>query len=128
MAETHDVTVTGVLRIEIPDPAIKLTLTFEPTSDGDSWDPERLSAALQERGVKEGYTTEALADFLREAAKAKDGPVSKDLITGVAPQDPNRTLSRGTKPPKNPSPLPTRKQPSWPKNPLRKFLKRSAKR
>lgn len=102
MAETHDVTVTGVLRIEIPDPAINLTLTFEPSADGDSWDPERLSAALQERGVKEGYSIDALADFLREASKAKNGPISRELITGVAPQEPAPDVVTWDDPPEEP--------------------------
>lgn len=88
MAETKEFTVKGVLKIEIPEPATSLTLTFEPSSDGDGWDAERLSAALQERGVKDGYSPNALAEFLEGAAKTKGSPTSKQLLTGVPPKEP----------------------------------------
>ncbi|MFP4211043.1 MAG: flagellar assembly protein A [Alkalispirochaeta sp.] len=86
MTETTDVTVTGVLKIEIPDPPVTLTLTFEPTSDGDTWDPPRLVAALRERGVREGFSESAPAEFLQAAAKAKSGPHTIELISGHPPQ------------------------------------------
>ncbi len=85
MAEGKIVTVTGVLRIEIPNPPIKLTLTFESSEDGDAWDPERLEAALNERGVKEGVSRESLAEFLTSAGRAKDGPYTRDLLSGKEP-------------------------------------------
>jgi uncharacterized protein len=86
MAEVKNVTVTGVLKIVIPDPAVKLTLTFETSEDGDTWDPERLEAALNERGVKEGITRESLAEFLNAAGRSKDGPFTRDILTGKPPQ------------------------------------------
>lgn len=88
MADAQTLTVTGVLKIEIPDPATSLTLTFEPSADGDSWDADRLTAALQERGVREGYTSAALDEFLETAAKTKGSPTSKELLTGVPPKQP----------------------------------------
>lgn len=80
-------TVTGLLKIEIPEPAVTLTLLFEPSPDGDAWDPQRLEAALHERGVRDGYTTDDLADFLRSAARdSGKGPFSRELLRGVPPR------------------------------------------
>ena len=85
MAESPN-PVTGVLRIEIPDPALSLTLTFEAGEEGDQWDADRLAHAVAERGVKEPLHDQ-LAAFLQHAASTK-GPVTKTLLEGSPPELP----------------------------------------
>lgn len=79
-------TVSGVLKIEIPSPALSLTLTFEKSDDGDSWTAERLQAALDERGVR-NVTLADLETFIGDAAAA-DGPLERTLLEGTPPELP----------------------------------------
>lgn len=86
MAEQQSV-VTGVLKIEIPTPALSVTLTFQRTADGDSWDAERLAAALSERGVRD-VPADKLSAFLGRAAAA-EGSLAETLLEGTPSELPS---------------------------------------
>ncbi len=88
MTDAETVTVTGILKIEIPDPAISLFLIFEPSDDGDHWTPGKIAASLRERGITAGYSQEKLAAFLKKARHAPGKPFRHELIKGTAPEDP----------------------------------------
>ncbi|WP_018525673.1 flagellar assembly protein A [Alkalispirochaeta alkalica] len=80
---------SGVLKIDIADPALKVVLTFEASNDGDEWTPATLGAALAERGIENVPGQAVLAEFLKTAAaSAGKGPVSAEVATGIAPVQP----------------------------------------
>jgi hypothetical protein len=79
--------VTGVLRIEIPTPALSVTLTFEVSEDGDEWDAQRVANAVAERGVK-GVPEEQILRLLTEAV-TNGGPVAATVLEGTPPELPS---------------------------------------
>ncbi|SIQ34269.1 hypothetical protein SAMN05920897_10777 [Alkalispirochaeta americana] len=80
---------SGILKIDIADPALKVVLTFEASNDGDEWTPETLAAALAERGLEKRPDHSVLSEFLKKAAaSAGKGPVSAEVVTGIAPVQP----------------------------------------
>ena len=83
MAERTD-SIVGILKIEIPTPALSVSLTFEAAEDGDTWDVDRLAAALGERGVT-GVSAGDLETFVKTAASAS-GPVSRTVREGTPPE------------------------------------------
>lgn len=86
MAE-HESAVTGVLKIDIPNPALTVSLVFQRSEDGDSWDTERLAAALTERGLRD-VPGETLASFLGRAATA-EGSLAETIREGSPPELPS---------------------------------------
>jgi uncharacterized protein len=79
--------VTGVLRIEIPSPALSVTLTFEVSEEGDEWDVQRVAGALAERGVT-GVPEDQILRLLKEATSA-GGPVAATVLEGSPPELPS---------------------------------------
>ncbi|TVR71775.1 MAG: DUF342 domain-containing protein [Spirochaetaceae bacterium] len=78
----------GVLKITIDDSALKVTLTFEATADGDEWTEDRIVEALRERGVKTDILGENIAAFLRSASAGGSGIHSDVVLKGIAPVPP----------------------------------------
>jgi uncharacterized protein len=79
-------TLKGILQIEIDEQALKVNLTFESTSDGDSWSEERIVSALWERGIQESIPEDKLRAFLKKASTT--GPVSEVILKGIPPVEP----------------------------------------
>jgi len=80
-----DGAVHGVLKIDIDDDKLAVTLHFEKSSDGDEWTAERLGAVLKERGVQGELKLQTLTDFLSTAAKTGQGPHEAVVLRGVEP-------------------------------------------
>lgn len=83
----HAESVTGLLKIEIPTPALSVSLTFQANDDGDAWDVDRLASALGERGVP-AVPRETLQAFITTARSSKD-TVSTTVLEGTEPELPS---------------------------------------
>lgn len=81
-------TLTGVLKINVDEDALKVSLTFEETSDGDNWTEEGVIAAIEERGIDVRPPRERLAAFLRRASTGGEGPVTEVIVEGTPPVQP----------------------------------------
>ncbi|MEX2444942.1 MAG: flagellar assembly protein A [Alkalispirochaeta sp.] len=86
MAERAE-SVTGLLKIDIPTPALSVSLTFQVSDDGDEWDADRLSAALKERNAPD-VPRDTLAAFIENARSSSD-TVSTTVLEGIEPELPS---------------------------------------
>ncbi|MFW5695494.1 MAG: flagellar assembly protein A [Alkalispirochaeta sp.] len=86
MAE-HLESVTGLLKIEIPTPALSVSLTFHPGDEGDEWDADRLMAALGERNLP-AVPRDTLDAFIRKA-RASSETVRTTVLEGTDPEPPS---------------------------------------
>ena len=94
MAEQGN-SLTGILKVEIPNPALSVVLTFETSGDGDEWTAERLAETIRERGVSVP-TVDTLNGFLRKASAA-NGTYQDTVIEGTPPETPSpETVSWNT--------------------------------
>jgi uncharacterized protein (DUF342 family) len=79
------VTVNGSLELRIDESGLEATLVFSPDPEGPQWDPQKINALLEQRGVREGVESKAL-DVLFDPEKGD----SKRIIIvarGSEPQE-----------------------------------------
>jgi hypothetical protein len=82
-----EVSVVGVLKLEIPEDGSFLDAIITPNADeGDRWTPDKLLELLEERGVKEGYSRESLAEALRQISTSSETSPRVRLVESVAPK------------------------------------------
>jgi uncharacterized protein (DUF342 family) len=86
MAERAE-SVTGLLKIDIPTPALSVSLTFQAGDDGDEWDVDRLAEALSARDVP-AVPRAALEQFIKKAQSSSD-TVSTTILEGTEPELPS---------------------------------------
>ncbi|HKK49437.1 MAG TPA: hypothetical protein VJ932_10085, partial [Alkalispirochaeta sp.] len=86
MAERAE-SVTGLLKIDIPTPALSVSLTFQAGEDGDEWDADRLAAALAERNLP-AVPKEKL-DAVIQNAHSSSETVSTTVLEGTEPELPS---------------------------------------
>lgn len=82
-----EASVVGVLKLEIPENGTYLDAIITPNAEeGDQWTPDKLLELLEERGVKEGYSRESLAEALREISRSSETSPRVRLVEAVAPE------------------------------------------
>lgn len=80
--------VRGVLKIDVPTPAVFVELRFIRSNDGDVWDVDGVQAALAERSLREIIPREQIVEFLAKAGATK-GEYAQRVVEGIAPFKPS---------------------------------------
>ncbi|MFW5828317.1 MAG: flagellar assembly protein A, partial [Alkalispirochaeta sp.] len=83
----HAESVTGLLKVDIPTPALSVSLTFQAGEDGDEWDVDRLAASLAERNVP-AVPRERLEQFIQKARSSSE-TVRATVLEGQEPELPS---------------------------------------
>jgi hypothetical protein len=82
------VMVNGSLELQVDESGLEATIVFTPDPDGPQWDRQKISALLEERGIREGIQTTAL-DVVFDPEKSG----SKRVITVARAREPQEGRS-----------------------------------
>ncbi len=84
MAGNEDA-IKGVLKIEIDEQELSVTLRIDRSSDGDEWTVDALGEAIKERGVSGDLKAKTLQEFISAAAKSTEKSYEAVVLEGVPP-------------------------------------------
>ncbi len=83
----EEVSVVGVLKLEVPEGGAYLDAIITPNAEeGDEWTPDKLLELLEERGVTAGYTRESVTEALRTISTSDETSPRARLAEGVSPE------------------------------------------
>lgn len=84
---TEEVSVVGVLKLDIPENGAYLDAIVTPnTEEGDEWTPDKIIELLEERGVTGGYSRESVTEALRSISNSDETSPKVRLAEGVPPE------------------------------------------